>query len=483
MIQFLFLHNRLFHVPIIILVWIWFLVCAGSTLAAPPPSLPDPDRIRYPSLSFDLPRVERILLDNGIRLFILPDTELPLVQVKVVIGTGSMYDPPGREGLAELTASTLRIGGKSGMSGNRVDEALEDLAANFQVSSNRDSTIFSFSVLKKNLDPGLDLFFGTLLHPSFEESKLILGKDLKIEELRRIVDDPQKLAFREFGRIMHGGSPRGRLSTNDSIHKIQREDLLGCYSRFYYPKNIMISIAGDIDSGEARTLVDRYFGAWRSPGDKPPPPSLPRPQEGNLFFLTKDVPQSIVIFGWSAPAKKDIEFYPFEVLDFIVGSGGFRSRIFQEIRTNLGLAYSTGSFYKAYSDYGLFGAFSMTKSESTVMATTRIRDILREMGEQPVSPSELDGAKKAMQNSFIFAFNSAEQIAFQRLMIEYVGLPDDFLATYRSRIGNVRTEDIRQRAERYLSPAKAVILIIGSERVYQDLSANFGKVTRIDATF
>ena len=477
------IQHPLFRIPVITLVMIWLLACAGFTLAASPPSLPDPDRIRYPSLSFDLPRVERIFIDNGIRLFTLPDNELPLVQVKVVVGAGSMYDPPGQEGLAELTAATMRIGGKSGMSGDQVDEALESLAANFRVSSNRDSTLFSFSVLKKDLEPGLDLFFGTLRHPSFQESKLLLSKDLKIEELRRIVDDPQKLAFREFGRLMHEGSSRGRLSTINSIRSIQRDDLLECYGRFFYPKNMMISITGNIDGQEAKTLVERYLGTWRAQGDKPEPPSIPGPQAGNVFFLTKDVSQSIIIFGWLAPAKREIQFYPFEILDFIAGSGGFRSRIFQEIRTNLGLAYSTGSFYRTYSDYGLFGAFALTKSESTVMATTRIREILREMGQKPASPSELDGAKKAMLNSFIFSFTSAEQIALQRLMIEYVGLPDDFLETYRSKIEDVQAEDIREKAEQYLSPARAIILIIGSERVYRDISTNFGKVTRIEATF
>ena len=240
--------NQSLRILIISLGMIWLLVCSGLVLAAAPPPLPDPDRIRYKPLSFEPPKVERVLLDNGLRLYILPDKELPLVQIKAVIRTGSMYDPPDREGLAELTATTMRTGGTAGMSGDAVDEALESMAAIFHVSVNRDSGIFSFSVLKKDLDRGFDLFSRTLMQPSFEENKLILGKDLKIEELRRIFDDPQKLAFREFGRLMHEGSPRGRLATSDSIRAIQRDDLLRCHRLFFHPKNIMISITGDIDS-------------------------------------------------------------------------------------------------------------------------------------------------------------------------------------------------------------------------------------------
>jgi zinc protease len=471
------------RISVISLGMIGLLVCSGLAFAAAPPPFPDPDGLRYKPLSFEPPPVERLLLDNGLRLYVLPDRELPLVQITAVIGMGSIYDPSGLEGVAEMTAKMMRTGGTSAMTGDAVDDALESMAANFHVSTGRDSATFSLSVLTKDLDRGFDLFSRTLREPSFEESKLILGKDLKVEELRRIFDDPQKLAFREFGRLMHGGSPRGRLATGDSIRAIRRDDLLRFHKRFFYPKNILISITGDIGSQEAKILVERYLATWTSFEEKPEAPSLPLPQEGAFFFLTKDVPQSIVIFGWPAPAKKDVRFYPFEVLDYIVGSGGFRSRVFQEIRTNMGLAYSTGSFYRTNPDYGFFGAYAFTKSESTVKVVTRIREILREMGEKPVSPAELEGAKKAIQNSFIFSFTSAEQISLQRLMIEYDGLPDDFLSAYRSRIGRVRAEEIRDTAETYLPQAGAIVLIIGSEQVYREISATFGKITRMEATF
>jgi zinc protease len=473
--------NQSFRFPVIALGMFWLLVSSGWVLAASPPPIRDPDRIRYKPLSFEPPRVERVLLDNGLRLYILPDKELPLVQIKAVVRTGSMYDPSGREGLAELTTMTMRTGGTVGMSGDSVDEALDSMAAIFHVSLNRDSGIFSFSVLKKDLDRGFDIFSRTLMQPSFEENKLLLGKDLKIEELRRIVDDPQKLAFREFGRLMHG--PRGRLVTKESILAIRRDDLIRRHKLFFHPKNIMISITGDIESREAQILIDRHFGSWTSPEEKPEPPPLPQPQEGNIFFLTKDLPQSIVVIGWLAPAKRDPHFYPFEVLDFMVGSGGFRSRIFQEIRTNMGLAYSTGSFYSAKSDYGLFGAYALTKSESTVKVASRIKGILREMGEKPVPPEELERASRSILNSFIFSFTSAEQIAFQKLMIEYEGLPDDFLVTYRNKIGKVSAEDVRGTAVRNLTPGREILLIIGNDQVYKDILHNFGKVTRIEATF
>jgi zinc protease len=454
----------------------------GIASAASPTTLPEPNRIRYKPLSFEPPRAQRLRLENGLVLYILPDKELPLVRIKVVVKTGDMYDPAGHEGLAELTATMMGTGGIAGMSGDTVDEALESIAATLDASVNRDSGNLSFSVLKKDLDRGFDLFSRILTQPSFEETKLTLAKDLKLEELRRILDDPQKLAFREFGRLIHGGSPRGKVATPASIRSIRRDDLLDCHKRFYHPENIMISISGDIDIPEAKVLVERYLGGWRSSERRPETPPLPRQQEGGIYFLTKDVPQSIAIFGWLAPAKRDTQFYPFEVLDFIVGSGGSRSRIFQEIRTNLGLAYSTGSFYKAKGDYGLFGAYALTKSESTVKVISQMEKILREIGQKPVSAEELTGAKKAILNSFIFSFTSAEKIASQQLMIEYENLSEDHLLTYRPKIEKVTAADIREAAVR-LAPERSILLIVGNEDVYREVASIFGKVSRMEASF
>ena len=454
----------------------------GSASAASSTTLPDPNRIRYKPLSFEPPRAERLRLKNGLLLYILPDKELPLVNIKAVVRTGGMYDPAGREGVAELTADLMGTGGVAGMSGDVVDETLESIAATFDASVNRESGNLSFSVLKKDLDRGFDLFSRILTQPSFEEMKLTLAKSLKLEELRRIMDDPQKLAFREFGRLMYQGTPRGRVTTSSSIRSIQRDDLLGCHKLFYHPENVMISISGDIDISEAKALIERYLGGWSSSERRPETPPLPRKRDGGIYFLTKDVPQSIVIFGWPAPAKRDAQFYPFEVLDFIVGSGGFRSRIFQEIRTHLGLAYSTGSFYKAKGDYGIFGAYALTKSASTVKVISRIKEILREMGQKPVSPKELEGAKKAILNSFIFSFTAAKKIASQQLMIAYEGLSEDYLLTYRSKIEKVTAADIRDTAIR-LDPERAILLIVGNEDVYQEVASKFGEVTRVEANY
>ena len=334
--------------------------------------------------------------------------------------------------------------------------------------------------MSKDLDKALDIFSRILMKPVFEEAKLILAKDLKIGELRRISDDPQKLAFREFGRLMHEGSPRGDSSHENSVERIQREDLFRNHDQFYHPERVMISISGDIDRKESESIINRYFGSWKSSETRVKVPPLPHPQEEGIHFLPKDAPQSVIIFGWIAPSKNDPQFPPFEIIDFIIGSGGFRSKMFQEIRTDRGLAYSAGSFYTAKSEYGIFGAYALTKSESTIEVISLIRGIIQDINERPVPPDELKKTKNAILNSFIFSFTSADKIAFQQMMTEYEDLPEDYLITYRDNIEKVTVDDI-MKAARHLDPKRAIILIIGNDPIYQEISG-FETVRKIEGS-
>jgi predicted Zn-dependent peptidase len=303
---------------------------------------------------------------------------------------------------------------------------------------------------------------------------------MKLEELRRIPDDPQKLAFRNFGRLVHEGSPRGRLATTLSVSRIHREDLVRFHEQRVRPGRIMLSISGDIDNDEAQRFVRRYFGSWQSPAlsEAPLPPA--KPGEGKLFTLLKEGPQAIVLFGWQAPAKKSSDFFPMEIIDFIVGSGGFRSRIFQEIRTNRGLAYSTGSFFTARSDYGVFGAYALTKSESTLEVISLLRGIMRDVSQKPPTQKELEMTKRSILNSHIFSFTSSNQIVLQQLMTEFEGLQEAYLETYPANIAGVTAAEVKETAGRHLDPDKAIILVVGNSAVCKQISESFKDVERIE---
>jgi zinc protease len=475
------MNNSISRLILIIILTLYFL-CGTISDAAEHSCipLPKPDHLKYRPINFVPPNAERILLSNGIVLYIFEDNELPLLNISAVIRTGSNYDPMGKEGLAEITGKVMRTGGTNALPGDAVDEALDFLAGSLHVSMNRDSGTMTLSILKKDLDEGLNIFSQIITKPAFEENKLILAKNLLIEELRRISDDPRKLAFREFKRVLYQDNPAGRFPSNSSVTNIKRDDLVEFHKRFFYPENIMIAIAGDISKKEAVAKIEQYLGSWNESKKYNAFPPIPAKQKGRIYFLTKNTPQSIIIHANFAPAKKSQETYPFEVFDFIVGSGGFKSRIFQEIRNNRGLAYSTGSFYTKRSEYGVFVTYAMTKSESTATVTSLLRSIVQVAKTRSATKKELAWAKRSINNNFIFSFESADQIAQQQLMIEYDKLPADYLTTYRDKIAEVQSEELKRVATKYLSEEDTVIFILGNENAYRQVLDTYGNISKIE---
>lgn len=423
-----------------------------------------PETIIFPILQYQIPLAQRIVLDNGLIVFLLEDHELPLVSISAVVRTGAAYDPPGKEGLAELTGRAMRTGGTTALSGNEIDDRLDRYAISIGTSADTEMSRFSLSTLKEKLGMAIDLFSQILQSPRFEPQKIETERDLLKEGLRRIEDDPQEYAFREFRKHLYFGNPRGNQKTLASIDKLQVSDLVGFHRKYFSPQNMMLSVTGDITREEAVQLLSRYFTP--SPANAKTE-SLPTPVirgNGKILLVPKETPQSIVLLGFSAPPKTSPDYFAFSILDFVLGSGGFRSRIFQEIRNNQGLAYSAGSFYKAREDYGVLSTYGMTKADSTMKVLDAMKSIVTEVASTPLKSEEINWAKKSITNNFLFSFVSAEQIAFQQLMIEFDGLPADFLQNYRDKIQRVGSGQVQPLAQKYLRPDQAIVLILGNEK-------------------
>ena len=355
------------------------------------------------------------------------------------------------------------------MSGREIDGALEFIASSIEPSTAAEQSFWSLDVLKEDIGKGMGILTQILQAPRFDEEKLKLAQALKLEELRRIYDDPQKLAFREFNPLLYQDDPRGRLSSPASVKSLTRDDLRGFHDRYYFPKNIMVAVSGDISSHDALALIREHFGSWTKEGaavSLPIPASRP---SGRMRYLVKDTPQTIIVTGQFAPAKKSADYYAFDALDFLTGSGGFRSRIFQEVRTNRGLAYSAGSFYRARADYGVFGTYAMTKTESAPTVLGLIQSILKDVKASAPKEKELAWAKKSIINRFIFEFQSPSQIVSGQMMNEYNKLPDDFLLTYCGKIDRLTAKDILATGSRHMHPDEIAVLILGNESGYDAL--------------
>jgi predicted Zn-dependent peptidase len=464
-------------IKFIFLLLISFLLAGGvaPVTSAADRQFTNPDKINYPPLKFNLPQTQRVVLDNGIVLYILEDHELPLVNINALIRTGTMYDPEGKEGVADLTAYVMRTGGTEKLNSTEFDSRLDFMAASATITMSLDSAQVGFSVLNKDLDKGLDLLAQIIIQPAFEQKKLELAKELKKEDLRRLKDDPQRLAFREFNRLIYRGDPRGRFASTKSLGNIERDDLIKFHRRFFQPNNIIFAVTGDITKEQAIDKIRHYFGEWKAEST-PIQMALP-PQKSNagFYYLNKEIPQSTIISGQFAVSKTDADFYAFTVFDFIAGSGGFPSRIFNAVRNNEGLAYSAGSFYRARPTYGVFGTYAFTKTSTTLKAFSLINSVLDNIKSGTLTGKELVWAKTSINNGFIFSFTSAEKTANQQMNIEYEKLPADYLVNYRRRIESITLKDVNRVTAKYLDKEKTVVLILGDTKQFDKSSTKTGQ--------
>ncbi len=464
--------TRIIIVFVITFIFSYFLGQSG-TLNAAPFTLPEPAKLTYGPLKFAPPQPFRFTLPNGLTVYILENHELPVVKITLIVKSGSMYDPPGKEGVSELTASLMRTGGTLKMTPQVLDETLDYYAANIEPVAALEQTQWSVFALKKDFENVLGIFSQLFQEPLFDDSRLKLGKDLKSEEIRRLPDDPQNWAFKEFNRLLYHGNPRGRLPTLKTIKNIQKSDLVECHRRHYSPGNMIMALSGDIRREAAEKLIRNTFGSWDTKGQIVPVTAPFKSFLPGSYYLVKETPQTVIVTGRPAPPKGSDPYYAFNVIDFALGSGGFRSRIFQEVRTNRGLAYSTGSFYRVRSDYGVFGAYAMTKSTSAPTALQVIKDIIGNVKQDGLIPEEIDGAKKAILNSFIFQFNSPHQIVTQQALLAFDNLPDDFLRQYRQRISSLTSAEILRTAGNILAPEDSITLILGSEAGYRQIKDKY----------
>lgn len=440
------------------------LLFSAAPLVAAENLFPFPEEIPSDALRFELPQVNKIVLNNGITLYILENHDLPVVHINGLIKTGSVNDPPGKEGTAELTAYVMRTGGTEKYSSGQVDDQLDGMAATIALSVSKESVQVTCSALSEDIEKGIELLSQMMIRPVFEQGQVDLARQLKEEEVRRIKDNPQKLAFREFLRLVYDGNDRGRFVSQNSLKKISRQDLIDFHRTFFHPRNILFAVSGDISEERAKDLIQRYFGGWVS-NEKPtqfqPPPKTPR--EG-VFIVHKDIPQSTIVAGQLAPSKKDGDYHAFTVLDFIVGSGGFPSKIQSLVRNDEGLAYSAGSFYQANASVGVFGAYAFTKTSSTLRVLDLMNSVTDNIGKT-ITEKDLAWAKKSINNGFIFSFTTPQDIVWQIMSVEYENLPPDFLLNFRETIENVTLADLNKTARKYFLTPKTV-LILGDSKTF-----------------
>ena len=442
--------------------------------------------LKYPPLpEFKIPQPTRIVLDNGMVLMLLEDHELPLIEASVLVHTGSRLEPAGKVGLAGLAGGVMRTGGTTKMSGDQLDDYLENRAARVETSIGTSSGGASMSCLKKDFPDVLRVLADVLRNPAFEQAKLNVAKNRMMAAISRQNDDPGGILSREFSEIIYGSdSPYARSETYASVGAVTREDLVEWHRRYYHPNAMIFGLVGDFATDEAVALVKEVFGSWPK-GDAPAPAKVPEPSsiKAGIYYVEKDdVNQSSISMGHLGIRKDNPDYYAVRVLNEVFG-GSMGSRLFSNIRTRKGLAYDIGGGIGSEWDYaGVFEVSMTTKTETTAASIKALQEEARNLKAQPPTEAEVTKAKASILNSFIFNSDSMGEILSQQMLFEYYGYPLDWLSRYRAGIEKVTVEQVRGAAAKYINPDQVAILVVGPKEGMDEPLSTFGKVTNIDIT-
>lgn len=397
--------------------------CAG-------PRLLDPRTARFPAVTFRPPPVAEAALSGGAPVFLLEDRDVPLVRLYASFRGGSLYDPPERAGLAEVTALAWRTGGAGAFSPEAFDEALEERAIELRLGLGRDTGWVTLSALPADLDRALELLAALLAEPAFREERVAWAVGQVEERIRREADSPQDLAFRELRRALYPGHPRGVVPTVETARRVGREDAVALHRRIVGEGAWAFGAVGYFAPEELLLQLERRLGFL--PGDGSAFPPLPPPEEpaARTVLVPRPLPQATLVWARLGPSRTAPEFHDLDVADHILGSGGFQSLLVREIRSNRGLAYSVGSFYQALAGFGVLGVTASTRVESAGQVVELLGAIPRGAASGGLAADDVARAREALVNRHVFRYEDPAATVRERLSLFFDGFPADLPARY-----------------------------------------------------
>jgi predicted Zn-dependent peptidase len=443
-------------------------------------------QLKYPKLrDIQVPDVQRLTLPNGMQLFVLEDHELPLIRVSAMIRTGAIYEPADQIGLAGLTGTVMRTGGTTSRTGDEIDEQLEQIAASVETGIGRNSGSASMSVLKEDVDTGLAVLADVLMNPAFRQDKIDLAKISARSAIARRNDNPGGIASREYAKLIYGpDSVYARHAEYATIDNITRDDLVAFHQKYFHPNQVMLAAWGDFNAKQMIAKIESAFKGWqKAEVELPPVPDVQYEFRRTVNAVQKDdMNQSVIRMGHIGGLMSDPDYHALMVMNEILG-GGFTSRLFKNVRSRQGLAYSVGGAYGSdFVNPGMFFLSCQTKLESSVHAIEAIIGEVRKMTQEEVTDEELTLAKDAYLNSFVFNFDSKGQIISRLMTYAYYGYPADFLQKTKDNVEKVTKADVLRVAKAHLRPDRMQILVVGRPDNLDKPLSTLGEVKTIDIT-
>ncbi|MBF0606083.1 MAG: insulinase family protein [Magnetococcales bacterium] len=409
--------------------------------------------------------VRREVLMNGLTLLHMERTNLPIVKINLLVRASKLDESPDKAGLANLTAEMLLEGTKS-KSSKEIQEEIEFMGASLEASVNTDFTVISLSVLKKDLDKGFEILADCLLNPLFSDGELRAKKEIVKGAIKQSEESPAFVASRAFLKDVYGQFPYGRPTEGDiqSVDSIGVQDLVNFHKGHYVTSASILTAVGDVTYDKITGLIDKHLSKWQvGEFSHPHAPISYSGHSVKVNLIDMDLTQANIILGHEGIARDNIDFYAVMVMNYILGGGGFSSRMVKTLRDDMGLAYDVRSHFASYKYSGDFQAIIQTKSEFANTAVTEILKQIKTIKTDYVTEEELSDAKAYLTGSFPRKLDTMDKIAHFLSQVEFYRLGLDYDKKYLDYIRAVTKEDVRRVAGKYLDDINYHLVIVGKQ--------------------
>ena len=413
-----------------------------------------------------MPPVQRMVLSNQMVLLTAEERSLPFVTLQLLMDAGSREDSPGEEGTAYLTAKGLLVGtAKRGE--KEINEKLDFMGASLKSSSGRDYATLTLRVLKKDLEKGFDLFMEVLTRPAFPQEEVKREVQKNLAAIQAAEDRPDEVAEKAFQENLFLSGPYRHPveGTQKSLPPMTRERLDRFYKNYYHPNHSILAIVGDITPEEIKTKLIPSLEKW-------PKGKISDGAVMNVFArgpktvkIDRMLAQANIILGHAGVSRDNPDYYAITVMNYILGGGGFSSRLMEEVRNKRGLAYSIYSFFEPGKFPGSFQIGLQTKNVSAREAISLAREEMKRIQKEPVSEKEIEGAQKYLTGSFPMRMDTQGKMVNFLLQVEYYGLGLDYPEKYSRLIRSISREDVLRVARKYLHPENCILVVVANQKM------------------
>jgi zinc protease len=455
-------------IGIIFSAFILLLALASLTFAQAPDRSKPPELGPTPSLT--LPLIQHLKLSNGLPVILMEKHEVPLVQVDLVIRTGSVMESPEQLGLANITA-TMMMQGAGSLDALALSDAIDFLGARINTYASQHVSGVNLHTPLSKLEDALLLFADVTLRPTFPPEELERQRKDRLNRLAQMHDEPTGIASVAFSKIVFGKDhPYGVMSSGDekSIRSFTVSDLQKFYEKYFHPNNATLVVVGDVTPDKIMPLLEKALGAWKK-GDDIQQPTVPTPaQVSSRTVYLVDKPgaaQSVIRIGRVGVERSNPDYFAIEIMNTILG-GSFTSRLNHNLRETHGYTYGAGSGF-SYPPFP--GSFSARASVQTAVTDSALIEFFKELNGilQPVSDEELNRAKNYLALQYPNSFQAVGQIAGQLESLVNFNLPDSYFNDYVKNIMAITKDDVNRVAKKYIDPEKVAVVVVGDRSIIE----------------